>query len=128
MRGSVWDQRRHDDCLRACVATVLGIAYDDTLSIEPDAVENDEFWSAWVDWAEARGDVMWFFHGEQPIHLDRWIASVPSLTMPGKQHVVVMRRTGLFDDPCRTTKREFVSPSDVTLGIAFESCGAVGDR
>lgn len=99
---------------------VLGVPYEETPEVEPEAVENGEFWGTWMDWAEQRRTPMAFHSGEVPVHLERWIAVVESLTMPGKDHVVVMRRATLFHDPAGGDAREFVVPSDVKYAIVFE--------
>lgn len=103
---------------------VLDLDYDDTP--DPDAEQpgegtgNDPFWAEWLAWAEKQGATFWFYYDEHPIHLDRWIACVNSINQPGKDHVVVMRRTGLFHDPSRQQKLEHINPGSVKYGIAFE--------
>ncbi len=86
-------QREGGDCLRAAVATVLGIDYDDTPPA--DGYDPGAAREMWREWMAARGLAMRQNFVHAPAFLDEpWIACVP-VTVPGKPtvpHAVVMRR------------------------------------
>lgn len=112
-------QRRGDECLRACAAFILNIDYEDTPSVSAADAPTDTFWGDWTAWAEQRGTPMLFYYQDHP-RSDLWIACVPSLAFPGRDHAVVMQRTLLLLDPARFARYEAVRHSDVRYGIAFE--------
>jgi hypothetical protein len=114
-------QRRYDECLRACTAVVLGLDYDDTPEVSAADTGTEDFWDAWVGWANRSGHgPMLFYYDAPPVERERWIAVVPSLNTPGKDHAVVMRRTALVLDPVSNGERySAISPSHVKYGITF---------
>jgi hypothetical protein len=54
----------------------------------------------------------------------RWIAAVPSLTMRGKKHVVLMENGTLIHDPCLGQVR-LQRPRKIFYGITVEWIEAV---
>lgn len=111
-------QRRADDCLRACVATILNVPIE-WLPV-PDFDLED--WIGGYN-VEMRGG--WPFellHFPLNDHLralpHRWIALVPSLIAPGL-HAIVMDADGhLVWDPGRSKKYAEPIPLDVIKGGA----------
>jgi hypothetical protein len=69
-----WYQRAPHECLRAAMATLLEIPYDETLDIEPVTTPSDEFWSRWNAWARDRGLEIRGSHEYAPAHHPLWLA------------------------------------------------------
>lgn len=111
-------QRKHDECLRACVSYLLDVDYEATPSISAADARTEEFWDAWVEWAADRGYQMLFYYDGMPAATD-WIAVVPSLNQPGKDHAVVMRHAGLVLDPVSNGERYTRAPRKAKYGIEF---------
>lgn len=112
-------QRRLDDCLAACVATIMGRSLEDTYyasAMKDDGTplsggEGQDFYAAWFDWAKGQG---WHMDGHQfvPFHSSEledvdeklpdgpWIALIldywRGIDAP---HAVVMEGRSLCWDP-----------------------------
>jgi len=103
-------QREGGDCLRAAVATVLGIDYDDAPEadgFDPTAV------SAWRSWADARGFIVGQNLTHAPAYLDLWIAVVPGSRDARVLHAVVMRRGVMLHNPAAGSPRKSVARREV---------------
>lgn len=83
-------QRGVDDCLRAAVATVLEISYEDT----PSYNGPEEQFEAWPAWCDEHGLAMSHYFSHSPA-CDVWIATV----LIQQPHAVVMRSGNLLHDP-----------------------------
>lgn len=114
--------RRGDDCLRACAAFVCRVPYEDTPAAVPDAIAHEDWWKLWADWARDQGRKMWFYYDDLPTGRVRWLAAVPSLTLPGREHVVVMRHEVLRYDPAQA--RSSVDLAEVKYGITIDRATA----
>lgn len=117
MQHETHDQRTETDCLRCCLATVLGLPYDDV----PDFVaEYDVEWrEALGAWLDARGHLgLWFqashdqeicgssIGGREAL----WIAG--GLSPRGSEHTVVYRGATMLHDP---------HPSKAGLAVVCEA-------
>jgi len=111
-------QRKHDECLRACVSFLLGIPYDELPDVSAADDSTDDFWSAWVDWGRQRGKELFFYYDGMPAATE-WIAVVPSLNQPGKDHAVVMQRARLVHDPVSHGERYDKTPAEIKYGITL---------
>lgn len=96
------DQRTKTDCLRCCIATVLGLPYEDVPDLVPE--HGGDWPAALAQWACAHGlEALWFRcfgEGEmlQPLQTSaRWIATGP--TDRGTNHAVVYRGDAMEYDP-----------------------------
>lgn len=90
------DQRGPCDCMRAVMATYLGVPYDRTPAISGLA-DAATFWARWSAWLRARGQTM-AAYDFAPGHLRRWIAVVGRGHL-APMHAVVMAGTELYHDP-----------------------------
>ncbi len=100
---------------------VLGIDYEETPEVSASTATTEEFWDVWTGWAEERGAPMLFYYDDKPIDRSAWIATVPSLNLPGQDHAVVMHGRELALDPARGETYESVAPWHVKYGITFEA-------
>jgi hypothetical protein len=113
-------QRRNDECLRACFATMLDLDYEECPDIDVEAVSANQFWAKWEGWFSERGQ-MFRIHGRDALPLPgEWIAVVPSLNQPGEKHAVLMRGATLIEDPSVREVYDYVTPSLVKYGITVE--------
>lgn len=110
------DQRHDSDCLVACLASILGIEYEEVdtrIGMKDHAPEQ---WNLMQGFLARRGLVCWGFslNGEmRPIlmmnqrpdvryHIfptGHWLASVDSPRHPDEGHVVVMKGDKIIHDP-----------------------------
>lgn len=106
-------QRSGGDCLRAAVATVLQIDYDETPEADGYDPAAREIWRAWT---EVRGLKMTQNLSHAPAWLaDPWIAIVTG--QGGDPHAVVMRRGRMLHNGTPTTHRRPLSRRDVLASI-----------
>lgn len=97
-RIPVW-QREGGDCLRAAVAGLLAIPYEETPGIDGHTATVPEFDAGWRAWAAARGLRFRHFESHCPTRTGRWIAQIDG--HDGSLHAVVMSRDQLAFDPGR---------------------------
>lgn len=121
VRGRV-AQRKPDECLRACVAQMLGLDYDALPDISAETSTPEAFWNAWCDWAQEAGYEMLFYYDGMPAAAD-WIAVVPSLNKPGFDHAVLMHHARLVNDPASHGLCYLQPPPKAKYGITLERKG-----
>lgn len=118
-------QRGEFDCMRAAVATVLGIPYEATPPIDSGGrgahVGSEAFSAAWREWAATRGLTLRVFCSHCPTFLDAWIAVVDGYGRPDMRHSVVMRGARFAHDPSphAHARRRTVTAADVRQAIVF---------
>lgn len=97
-----WFQRNQNDCLRAAVATVAGVPYDDVLDTEPVGGRGGQgaslalYERVWR-WAMERG-LRLAFHTELPCVDGMWIGVSP-LGDDGYRHTIVAKGLEKYHDP-----------------------------
>jgi hypothetical protein len=87
------------DCLRACVATILGLELDDVAVANGsnDYAGAVRVQAEWQEWAAGRGLAVHSSSLYAPVYLPLWVAFV---VVPwGEWHALVMERDRLLYDP-----------------------------
>jgi hypothetical protein len=114
-------QRAEDDCVRAAVASLLGIAYE----LLPDVDHDSQDWIG--DFNKALREGGWPFalitSSAQPVLPGRWIAVVPSLTKPNTWHAVVMDGPHLLWDVGSKAKYQSVAVNQAKCAIYVVATG-----
>lgn len=95
-RAELVHQRGPCDCMRAVVASYLGVSYESTPVISG-LEDSATFWSDWSRWLRRRGYTI-ATYDFAPGHLNRWIAVV-GRGYGAPLHAVLMSGTELFHDP-----------------------------
>ena len=118
------DMQTGSDCLRCCIATVLGLPYDDV----PDFVHDHNRWAEeMAKWAKERGfsvvRVQCTGDGEMMHSIFQeadglWIASGPAAR--GRNHAVVFRGSEMIHDP-HSSREGLVS---ITAATVFSNLGS----
>lgn len=115
-------QRGPCDCMRAVIATYLGLPYEATPAISGLA-DAATFWADWSRWLRGRGYTM-ATYDFAPGHLDRWIAVV-GRGYNAPLHAVLMSGTELYHDPMLGDDRlERVERGDVMCAIVLGRIGS----
>lgn len=113
-------QMRGDgDCLRAAVATILGLELDDTPAAcngsddDPHTVQ-----MAWLDWFAGRGLAMSDDQNYAPVFLPLWIAMV-AVGPFAERHALVMSYDRLLYDPATVpgSPQRAINPADILLSM-----------
>lgn len=132
-------QRTDGDCMRACIATVLGLGYDDTDGIPEPAPGVSGIFERCQQWARDRGLVM-SLHERCELPLDRefWIAAIRvpvsgairphNVGVHGElqrfnYHTLVMSYGEVWHDPVAAgdpEHRRLVGEADPRFGVTFE--------
>lgn len=106
----LYHQEEVDDCVRACVATVLQVPTDD-LPYIPTSLAAEEFWERWDRALEPHGVGFVWFEFDYPVPLRRlrdedvvtsglWLASIGAPHVgPTARHLIVMKGRRHFHDP-----------------------------
>lgn len=123
------DQRTSSDCLRCCIAMVLGLDYEDV----PDFVAMRPMWTwAMTEWARRQGywslrvqstsdgEMLPSLLGEAEIDGPLWIASGPAAR--GHNHAVVMRGSVLEFDP-HASRAGLISMTAATVFVPIATAG-----
>lgn len=115
-------QRGSCDCMRAVIATYLGLPYEATPRISGRA-DSATFWSDWSRWLRRRGCTMTTYDFA-PGHLSRWIAVV-GRGYGAPLHAVLMSGTELYHDPLLGPDRlQRVDRGDVMCAIVIGPIGS----
>ena len=117
-------QRRDDDCFRACVATILGISYDDI--DEPDInLETDKWLHAWRLFLNSKGFDICFFNYAV---MDEWMPKGYTIGIGksprGKDHAIICLDGKPFFDPFKNSTgypEKFDSYGIITLINPFSA-------
>lgn len=114
-------QRGPCDCMRAVVATYLGMPYEATPEVSG-LTDAATFWSDWSRWLRTRG-LTFATYDFAPGHLSRWIAIV-GRGYGAPLHAVLMSGTHLLHDPLRGRDRlTRVERGDVMCAIVIGPLG-----
>jgi hypothetical protein len=121
-RPELVHQRGPCDCMRAVVASYLGVPYEATPEISGLA-DSATFWSDWSRWLRRRGYTFATFDFA-PGHLQRWIAVV-GRGYGAPLHAVLMSGTELLHDPLLGADRlTRVDRGDVMCAIVIGPLGS----
>lgn len=116
------DQRGPCDCMRAVIASYLGLPYESTPAISGLA-NSATFWPDWSRWLRLRGYTI-ATYDFAPGHLHRWIAIV-GRGHRAPLHAVLMSGTELLHDPMPPPDRlQRVQRSEVMCAIVLGPIGA----
>lgn len=118
------EQRGERDCVRAAMATYLGVPYESTPSVDPLA-DRVTFWPTWNAWLADSGRELCLY-GWAPGFLDRWVALVGRDLPMG--HVVVMAGTEVWHDPHPPDRRVTVRRPDFRAALVVGELGATDWR
>lgn len=93
-------QRRDDDCFRACVANLLGVAYE-SLSDEPDInLPTDEWLQGWRKVLNIRGfDILFFSYRVNDEWQPKGFSIGVGISPRGKDHAVICLDGKPYFDP-----------------------------
>lgn len=107
-------QTRPDNCMAAVLASLLEVPLAQVPQPDPRGTPA-AFWSAFNVWLRERG---FYLHNllntEDFPRADLWIAGVPSFSLRGRSHVVIMEGERLRWDPARPQFKRTRRPTKTT--------------
>jgi hypothetical protein len=108
-------QTHPDHCVRAVLASLLELPLDQVP--EPDLDGYYGFWARYNRWLRERGWFLYQLMEYPPYPPDLWIAGVPSLSLRGESHVVVMEGDRLRWDPARPQFKRRRRPTKIPFAF-----------